>query len=277
MSSKANQKVVFQLVNVEKTSYERSDGTFIEYPAVRRISPTYEIYNGDNAGSYRHIRTEKSPIVSKQNANAQFVPKRDDIYLINGFAIFDVTDATCTLEFMRNYPKNWDNLSEDNKAEAVFKEIDAEKEGIDALKNDELITAAKKFVYELRTKKDDDSYSYNESKIAFMLKLFNMDATMVGSSALAALIQEATQSPVDFIYTVTQAWGDLEAKLTTAVNLKIITYDKKGAFLGKKLLFNSEDNLNKSQMEQAIIAHLVSIKGQDDYGEFIKLLDEAQS
>ena len=151
MSKASNNKTVFQLCKKLPTGYQNQDGSFKEFPAMHVLAPTYTIYgDAKNAGDYRHIRSAKSPIVQTQGT-IEYNFERDQLVFTNGLMAIDEAKSNCTMEWCRNHPRNWDNLPEEEKDNALFKEVRPEKEGNDILKDDQIETEAKSLVYALRS------------------------------------------------------------------------------------------------------------------------------
>jgi len=280
MSTSNLDKVIFVLTEKNPTSYMREeDGSFLDTPLEKRVIHEYTAFIDGKNEKFRHIRNEVSAMVSKQDKNSVFLPKRDNLFFTNGIMVLDPNNDMISIEFMRNHPYNEGYASELRRdgIEPYFKELKPQEEGQAVVEDFIKESEAVALVMELQTKQEDGTYKYNEEKINFFIKLFSLDSTMAYSEKIVALYKEAKKSPQDFIYAVNKGFTEIEKVIDSAINLKVISFDKKTAFINKEVMFVSPKNLNEEEMLKAILSHLISPSGTIHYEELPKLIEKQQS
>jgi hypothetical protein len=279
MSNYSDSKVIFILTEKSPTSYKREDdGSFMDTPVEKRVIHEYTAnFDGKNE-KFRHIRNEKSAMVSKQDRDAVFSPKRDNLFFVNGLMVLESGKDDVSIEFMRNHPYNED-YDDNLRREGImpyFKESKPEEEGVviveDLMKESEALA----LVFALQEKLEDGTTKYKEEKINFFIRLFSLDSTLAYSEKIVALYKEAKQSPQDFIYAVNNGFSEIEKDIETALKLEVISFDKKTAFLEKEVMFVSSKNLNEKEMKEAILSHFISQQGIVHFESLERLIEEKQ-
>jgi|694.fasta_scaffold00239_72 hypothetical protein len=280
MSTSNLDKVIFVLIEKNPTSYMREDdGSFLDTPLEKRVIHEYTAsINGKNE-KFRHIRNEVSAMVSKQDKNSIFVPKRDNLFFTNGVMVLDPNNDAVSIEFMKNHPYNEDYSAELRRDGIVpyFKELKPQEEGQSVVEDYIKESEAVALVMDLQSKQDDGTYKYNEEKINFFIRLFSLDSTLAYSEKIVALYKESKKSPQDFIYAVNKGFSEIEKIIDSAIKLKVISFDKKTAFINKDVMFVSAKNLNEDEMSKAILSYLISPSGTIHYEELPKLIEKQQS
>lgn len=280
MSNNNSDKVIFILTEKNPTSYKREeDGSFFDTPVEKRVINEYTANVDGKNEKFRHIRNETSAMVSKQDKNSVFVPKRDNLFFQNGIMVLDKINDQVSIEFMNNHPYNEGYPSELRRDGIIpyFKELKPQEEGQVVVEDFIKESQAIALVMELQSKQDDDTYKYNEEKIDFFIRLFTLDSTKAYSEKIIALYKEAKKSPQDFIYAVNKGFSEIEKLIDTAIKLKVITFDKKSAYINKDVMFIAEKNINEDEMMKKILSHLISPNGHNDYQELPKLIEKQQS
>jgi hypothetical protein len=280
MSNISDNTVIFILTEKSPTSYQREDDkTFMDTPVEKRVIHEYSaIVDGKNE-KFRHIRNEKSAMVSKQEKDAVFNPKRDNLFFVNGVMVLEVGKDDTSIEFMRNHPysEDYDEKLRRDGIMPYFKESKPQAEGEvvveDFIKESEAIA----LVMALQSKQDDGTYKYKEDKIDFLIRLFRLNSTLTYSEKIIELYKEAKKAPQDFIYAVNGGFSELEKNIESAINLGVIKTDKKTASMNSEILFVSDTNLNEKAMKDAIISHFISPNGITHLESLSKLIEEKQA
>jgi len=88
MSNNSDNKVIFIYTDLSPTSYKREDdGSFMDTPVEKRVIHEYTANIEGKNEKFRHIRNEVSAMVSKQDKNSVFNPKRDNLFFVNGVMV----------------------------------------------------------------------------------------------------------------------------------------------------------------------------------------------
>lgn len=272
--------VIFIITEKSPTSYKREeDGSFMDTPVEKRVIHEYSaIVDGKNE-KFRHIRNERSAMVSKQEKDAVFNPKRDNLFFVNGLMVLEVGKDDTSIEFMRNHPysEDYDEKLRRDGIMPYFKESTPQADGevvvADLMKEQE----AFQIVFGLQTLQEDKTYLYKEAKIDFLIRLLRLDSTLSYSEKIVELYGEARKAPQDFIYAVNGGFSELEKNIESAVNLGVIKTDKKTASMNGEMLFVSESNLNEKAMKDAIISHFISPNGITHLESLSKLIEDKQA
>lgn len=280
MSSNSDKTVIFILTEKSPTSYKREeDGSFMDTPVEKRVIHEYTaIIDGKNE-KFRHIRNEVSAMVSKQDRNSVFNPKRDNLFFVNGLMVLEVGKDDVSIEFMRNHPYNEDYSAELRRDGIMpyFKESKPQADGEVVVEDFIKEAEATSIVMALQSKQDDGTYKYKESKIDFLIRLLRLNSTLAYSEKIIELYKEARKAPQDFIYAVNGGFSELEKNIETAINLEVIKTDKKTASMNGEMLFVSETNLNEKAMKDAIISHFISPNGITHLESLSKLIEDKQA
>lgn len=280
MSTSNSKNVIFVLTEKNPTSYMREeDGGFLDTPLEKRIIHEYTASIDGKNEKFRHIRNEVSAMVSKQDKNSFFVPKRDNLFFTNGVMVLDSLNDSVSIEFMKNHPYNEDYPAELRRDGIMpsFKELKAQEVGETVVEDFIKESEAVALVMALQSKQEDGTYKYDEEKINFFINLFSLDSTLTNSEKIVSLYKEAKKSPQDFIYAVNKGFSDYEKIIDSAVKLKVISFDKKTAYLEKDVMFVASKNLNEDEMMKAILSHLISPSGADHFEKLPKLIEKQQS
>lgn len=254
--------VTFILVNRNPTSYQKADMSFFEFPIKKRILPTYSVIIGGEVVKCRHIRNSNSIIVDKQKEQGDdFVALRDNIYFHHGICVLHKIKNAITIEFLRKSPENisYDNKLRSADVEIEYKEVEAEKTGLDNLNALRLESQAMELVWNLQYKNKDESFSYNEDKLMFFLHKFKVPGNLEKSQVLEYLLSLAKNNPEKFIYDFNNYWGDMESLVKDAFVNEVLLPSPKAVHIAstRKEMFNSEKAMNDDEIVEKTICHLV--------------------
>ncbi len=155
-------------------------------------------------------------------------PRQDKIAFIKGFIrIANSGSERGLFAYLKNVFYNEQSPEREEKATAVFREVDQNKVPELLMEDDDALVRALQITTALKTK-TANGYEYNEERIESLCRLFKIQAEAVGQQ-LALLSNLAKLTPAAFVTKVENFEQKYETEINQALELKVITLTKTGA------------------------------------------------
>lgn len=251
--------VVFQLINTEPTTYQKSDGSFVDKPSMRKILMEYDGYvkvdGKAKLEKFRHIRTQKTFLADEQDANASFNPKRDNVFFLNGLLVVPETDAI-TIAALRAHKDNEENSDLYPNVRPVFKEVNHEKDAKIQLDEDRYRTKALGYIYELYDEKNEGIEIKDNVLFSVLCHVFNVPDG--GDTVKLASLKSIAQSdPISFLFNIDKSTATLIDQVQTAISESVIEIDEnQNAKFGEEVIAVLK-GVKKDDINKIIIYNLV--------------------
>ena len=253
-------------------------------PAIRWISSSGRTYNPETKG-FKEIRYLSGCDIldPEEQKKRGYTPRpfEDKIPMEAGFISVAREGNTVTLyDYLEQVNYNLDAQNRPDGATATFKEVKLDKQAVDLLDEDEFITKAKGLVYELRLNTGDKKapYKYNIDRINSICRLVDVwDETP--ERKLILLLQKATQSPKEFLETVSKAEQTVITEVTHAMELNLIMFEGNTAQYseGNKIIVNlTGDKLKSEQKAEKLAFWLTTAEGNTSLTELRAKLEVAK-
>lgn len=271
-----DQLVVFRLVQNTPTSYTREDGTSISQPASRRVLSEFTVNEDGKMVRYRHIKRASSILKKDQDeAGEVYNYLNDDIWFLNGIVVLHPLRDVNTIEFLRKMPLNakHPNSMRPRDTMPVFEEIIAGEEGVSELDRAMVEDAAVELVMSLQ-KKENGLFVYDESRLDFYAKIYDLPGDLSPSDKVIALRREAKQKPAMFIHTIEQAIQNIQSDIDAAVSLGIVKITETGVIMNGTVVLPFDKQLSKKEQLKRTVEFFGGQSNNESYRELINSFNE---
>lgn len=276
MQDQQDQLVVFKLVQNTPTSYKREDGTSISQPVSRRVLSEFTVNENGKMVAYRHIKRASSILKKQQDLEGELYNYlNDDIWFLNGIIVLHPKRDVNTIEFLRKSPLNASHPDSMRPHDVmpVFQEIIAEEVGISELDRAMVEDAAVELVMSLQ-KKENGLFVYDESRLDFYAKIYDIPGDLSLSDKVIALRYSAKDKPALFIHTIEQTAKNIESDIEAATNLGIIKITETGVIMNGTVVLPFEKQLTKKEQTKRAIEFFGGQSNNESYRELINSFKE---
>lgn len=249
-------------------------------PMLKDGQPVMQEYNE----LIRFIRNETEISVQRQKELGIEPNNKNDKIVIEKGSVTVARDAgnIGLFDYLVESFYNASNKKRSNKATALYKIVEKDKEDEESIELAFIIKDATEYVSKLRMKvgkKDGkDTYKYNEEKINGICDLLHVWAESYPGK-IKGILEFAKNKPKDFMEEVTRWEQMTETEVSHMVQLGVIIFDKNVVqSKTKEKVYKSlgTENLSKEQKIERFADYLRTSEGKDAYGELKAELEAAK-
>lgn len=207
-------------------------------------------------------------VEEQEKMNASYNPQRDMIVFEFGTLTVNREGNFVGLyDFLKAYDGNISNPNRPSGVPPCFMEIntaiEAEVRVENAMDEMEAMRIISQYSKVVKGANGTKEFQYDEDKLRWLCKLFNLTTNDTGSEMLEAVIIKAKVNPILFCKTIEDITGDIRVVVKTATQIGVVFLDGQRAVLAddNSTIINLKGKSMNDKMEE-LVEYLTSPEGE---------------